>query len=133
MAEAILLILWVGTTIFLGCKIERERKDRESHEWWLSNVKESIYSIESEFRWRCQEIAEEESSNLRFNKYNYSIRISELEKTYKETFTEKVVAQKRVHITTIPEHLVREYNSHISDTADTFRHLGTYITNREEK
>ena len=83
MAEAILLVLWVGTAIFLGCKIEIERKDRKSHEWWLSDVKECIHDIESEFLWQCREIAKEEFSKLRYNECKYSIRIGELEKTYK--------------------------------------------------
>lgn len=133
MAEAILLILWVGTTIFLGWRIESDRKGRESHEWWLSDVKECLNSVQCEFWRRCQEIAEEEFSKLRFNECKYSARIGELEKAYKEEAVEKVNAQKRIYITTVPEHLIREYNRHISDIADTFRYFGNYVNRKEQK
>ena len=83
MAEAILLVLWVGTTIFLGCKIDSDRKKRESREWWLSDVKGCIHSIESDFRRNCKKITEDEFAQQRFDKYRYSIRIRELEEKYK--------------------------------------------------
>jgi hypothetical protein len=124
MGESILLLLWVATTIFLGVKIETDRKNRESHEWWLSEVKECIHSIECEFRHKCEKIAEEEFSKTTLNEYQYSVRIRELEKAYKNNLTDRVIAFKRVRITTVPDHLEQEYLRNISDISSTFRYFG---------
>ena len=132
MAEAILLVLWVGTTIFLGCKIDSDRKKRESREWWLSDVKGCIHSIESDFRRNCKKITEDEFAQQRFDKYRYSIRIRELEEKYKNELTEKVIAQKCVTITTVPEHLAREYERNISNIADTFLYFASVISDNKD-
>lgn len=132
MVEAILFTLWVGTTIFLGCKIESDRKKRESHEWWLLEVKGCIHSIESDFRRNCEKITEDEFARPRFDEYKYSIRIRELEETYKNELTEKVIAQKRVTITTVPEHLAREYERNISNIADTFLYFASLIRDNKD-
>lgn len=123
MAEAILLVLWLGTLFFFGLREEKKRKDRENREYWLSEVKECIHSIEHEFRWDCEKIAES-LFNKSIGEYKYSVKISELEKSYKNDLTEKVVAKKRVHVTTVPNHLVKEYERNISDIADVFRYFG---------
>lgn len=124
MAEAILLILWIGSTIFLGLKIENDRNNRESHMWWLSEVKECIHCIECEFRRKCEKIAEEELSKPSFDKYRYGGRIEELEEAYKKDLTDRVIAIKRVRVTTIPNHLEKEYLRNISDISYTFRYFG---------
>lgn len=125
MGESILLILWVVTTIFLGVKIETDRKSRESHEWWLSEVRECIHSIEYEFHRKCEKIAEEEFSKATFDEYRYSKRIWELEDTYKANLTDRVSALKHVRVTTVPDHLEREYLRNISDISSTFRYFGS--------
>lgn len=131
MGESILLLLWVGTTIFLACKIESNKKAQESHEWWLSDVKGCIHSIESDFQRNCEKITEDEFARQRFDEYRYSIRIRELEEKYKNELTEKVIAQKRVTITTVPEHLVKEYEINISNIADTFRYFARLIRDKD--
>lgn len=131
MVEAILLTLWLGTALFLGYKIDSDRKNRESHEWWLSEVKDCISSIEGEFRCNCEKITEEEFTRQRFDYYKYIGRISELEKKYKNELTEKVIAKKRVTVTTVPEHLAREYESNISDIAYTFRFFARLIKDND--
>lgn len=131
MGEAILLTLWLGTTLFLGYKIDSDRKNRKSHEWWLSEVKDCISSIEGEFRCNCEKITEEEFTRQRFDYYKYIGRISELEKKYKNELTEKVIAKKRVTVTTVPEHLAREYESNISDIAYTFRFFARLIKDND--
>ena len=127
MGESILLLLWVGTTIFLGCKIGSDKKQREDHDWWLSDIKECIHSIQSDFKHNCEKITDDEFAQQKFDEYRYSIRIHELEEKYKNELTEKVIAQKRVTITTIPDHLVREYERNISNIADTFLYFARLI------
>ena len=124
MGESILLILWFVTTMFLGFKIENDRKNRESHAGWLSDVRESIHTIECEFRRKCEKIAEEEFSKPSFNVNRYDIRIRELEEAYKTDLTDRIIALHRVRVTTVPEHLEREYLSNISDISYTFRYFG---------
>lgn len=128
MGESILLVLWFGTTLYLGLKLDKERKDRENHEWWLSDVKDCIHSVEHEFQYNCEKIAMEEFSRQSFNKHKYDTRIRELEKSYKEDVTNKVIALKRVRVTMIPEHIVREYNGNIEKTADTYRFFGDLLS-----
>lgn len=124
MGESILLILWFATTMFLGFKIENDRKNRESHAGWLSEVRASIHTIEWEFHRKCEKIAEEEFSKPSFNGNRYNIRIRELEEAYKTDLTDRIIALKRVRVTTVPEHLEREYLSNISDISYTFRYFG---------
>ena len=124
MAESILLVLWIGTTIFLGLKIENDRNNRESHAMWLSNVRDSIHTIECEFHRKCEKIAEEEFSKPSFDEHRYSGRIWELEEVYKNNLTDRVIALHRVRVTTVPEHLEREYLRNISDISYTFRYFG---------
>lgn len=131
MGETILLIVCFGLIVFFGIRDMKARQDRESHEWWLSDVKACIHRVECEFQWRCREIAEEEFARQKFSEYKYRVRITELEETYKKELTEKVIAQKRVHITTIPDYLIVEYNRNISDIADTFRYFGILLNRKE--
>lgn len=128
MVEAILLTLWIGTTIFLGCKIEHDRKERESHEWWLVDVKSCLRSIECEFRRNCEKITEEELAHHKFDECRFRERIGELREKYLREMTEKAIALKRARITTIPEHLAMEYEHNISDIADSFRYFGSLIS-----
>lgn len=93
---------------------------------WLFDVRESIHSIECEFRWKCEKIAEEEFSKPSFDEYRYSVRIRELEEAYKNNLTDRIIALKRVRVTTVPDHLEREYLSNISDISYTFRYFGNF-------
>lgn len=131
MGEAILLALWAGTSLFFICREIKTKDDRESHEWWLSEVKDCISSIEGEFRCNCKKITEEEFTRQRFDYYKYSGRISELEEKYKNELTEKVIAKKRVTVRTVPEHLAREYERNISDIAYTFRFFARLIRDND--
>ena len=125
MGEALLLALWLGTTIFLGCKIERGRKERESREWWLSDVKGCISGIKGDFRRDCEKIAENEFSRQIFDECRYSNKIRELEEKYKGELTEKVIARMgKYRVKSVPEHLIREYECNISEIADLFRYFG---------
>lgn len=124
MGESILLILWVATTLFLGIKIENNRKNRENHAMWLSDVRDSIHTIECEFRRKCEKIAEEEFSKPSFDEHRYSGRIWELEEAYKTDLTDRVIALHRVRVTTVPDHLEQEYLRNISDISSTFRYFG---------
>ena len=125
MSEAILGISCFALIMYIVIRDYKTRTDRESHEWWLSEVRECIHSIECEFRRKCKKIAEEEFSKTTFNEYRYSKRIWELEDTYKTNLTDRVSALKRVRVTTVPDHLEREYLRNISDISSTFRYFGS--------
>ena len=124
MGEAILLVLWFGTTLYLGLKLQKEREDRENHAWWLSDLKECIHAIEWEFHSKCEKIAEEEFSKPTLNKYQYDVRIRGLEEAYKNNLIDRVISLHRVRVTTIPNHLEREYLRNISDISYTFQYFG---------
>ena len=124
MGEAILLTLWFGTTLYLCWKIENERKERENHAWWLSDLKECIHAIECEFRSKCEKISEEEFTKPTLNEYQYVVRIRELEEAYKNNLIDRVISLHRVRVTTIPNHLEREYLRNISDISYTFQYFG---------
>ena len=113
-------------------------KKREDHEWWLSECRDCIKSVESKFQSRCEEITEEAFKHfkemiphvrdyeLKQRMLNdkiseYISKISDLKKEYIATLYIKLQEQPyRVHITTVPEHLVQEYERNISKTANTF-------------
>ena len=134
MGEAILLSLWLATTIFLVCKIKRDRKSRESREWWLSDVRDCMRGIECEFQQNCEKIIEEEIARQQFNISKYLARISELEKNYKQELTEKVIARMgKYRVKSVPDTLAKEYERNISHIADTFRYFGSIIDTRKEQ
>lgn len=134
MGEAILLSLWFATTLFLIYKIEHDKENRESHEGWLSDVRDCMRGIECEFQQNCQKIIEEEIARQQFNISKYLTRISELEKNYKQGLTEKIVARMgKYFIKTVPEHLAKEYERNISHIAYTFRYFGSMIDTRKEQ
>lgn len=133
MAETILLVLWVGTSLFFICREKKASDDRESHEWWLSEVKECMHSIECNFRRDCKKIIDNA-----FSKRNviggiiigeYRKEITALEKEYKDNLNEKAIARKGKHsISSVPEYLEREYERNISEIADTFRYFGDFMS-----
>lgn len=126
--EAILLVAYFGLFMYVCIRDIKTHQDRKSHEWWLSDVRDCIHSVECEFRRNCLKIAEEEFSQQKYSEYKYNVRISELKEKYKEELTEKIVIQKRVNITTVPEHLIREYERNISEIADTFCDFGNIMS-----
>lgn len=116
--------------MYIGIRDYITRNERESHEWWLSEVKECMHCVECEFQMGCQLLAEKHLSHKRFNEY--AVKISELEALYKKDLTEKIIAQKRgIRVTTLPDHLVREYNRNISVIADTFRYFGNMMSEQQ--
>ena len=56
MAEALLLVLWVGTSLFFIIREIKGKENRESHEMWLSELRECLHSIENEFTRHSQKI-----------------------------------------------------------------------------
>lgn len=141
MAEAILLVLWVGTALFFICREKKAEDDRKNREWQLSEVKECIHSIENEFRWRCQEIAEKEFSQYRkplcnfdsaLNRYTKAVR--ELKEIYTNDLQKKLVARMgKYRITSVPDDLEREYKRNISEIADTFCDFGDFMSEQIKK
>ena len=129
MAEAILLALWVGTTLFFGCREIKTNADREGHEMWLSNLRDCLHSIEGEFRWRCQEIAESEQSRRDYDLYKEQIR--ERKKEYITELYKKVAERKgKYFVRTLPDHVVKEYECNISKIADIYLDLGELYLRR---
>lgn len=122
MTEAILLALWVGTALFFICREIKINANRKSQESWRSDLRECIILIEQDFRIQCRDKAEKYSIA-----YEYSASIEELKRQYLSELHSKIVAKKRITITTIPEDLVREYEREISEIADTYLELGNYI------
>lgn len=133
MGEALLLGLWIGTILILGYKMEHDKNARESHEWWLSDVKSCLRNIECEFRQNCEKIIEEELARRNFDECRYRERIGELREKYLREMTEKAISLKRARITTIPNHLATEYEKNISDIADTFRYFGSLMSEQKQR
>lgn len=123
MTEAILLALWIGTTLFFVCREIKAKKNRDSHEWWLSDLRDCLCSIEGEFRRRCQEIAEAYQSHRDYDLYN--AQISELKKEYISELYDKIVAKKGEYfVKTLPDCIVKEYETNISKITDIYLDLG---------
>lgn len=121
MSEAILLALWVGTALFFIMREIKTNNDRESHEWWLSDLRECLHSIENEFSRRCFEIVK--NSQQKYS--SYLSQISELQDEYKNEVYNKVLATKRITVKTIPQRLLSEYERNISEIANIYRNVLT--------
>ena len=123
MAEAILLLLWVGTFLFFGTREHTKEKQRESHERWLSDLRDCLHSIEGEFRWRCQEIAE--ANQLQRDYDLHVTQLNELKKEYLNELYNKVIEREgKYFVKTLPDYIVKEYKANISKIADIYLDLG---------
>lgn len=129
MTEAILLALWIGTALFFLCREKKINDDRKSREWWLSDLKDCLHSIESEFRWRCQEIAEANQSHGDYDLYH--AKINELKKEYLNELYNNVIERKgKCFVKTLPDYIVKEYEANISKIADIYLDLGKLYLRR---
>ena len=133
MTEAIMLALWVGTAIFFTCREIKKNDDKKSHEWWLSDLRECLHSIERHFSRDCKKIITDAFSGRNVKGGividEYWKAITELKNEYANNLYEKIVAQKgRYGIKSVPEHLENEYKRNISDIADTYRCFGDFMT-----
>lgn len=129
MIEAIMLALWVGTTLFFICREIKQKRDRESHEWWLSDLRDCLHSIEGEFRWHCQEIAEVNQSQRDYD--TYKAQINELKKEYLNELYNKITERKgKYFVKTLPDYIVKEYEVNISKIADIYLDLGELYLRR---
>lgn len=132
MTEAILLALWVGTILFFGIREYKKREERESHEWWLSDLRDCLHSIEGEFRWRCQEIAE--ANQMQCDYDLYYTQISVLKKEYLNEICNKVIERKGKYFAkTLPDYIVKEYEINISKITDIYLDLGKLYLRRRKK
>lgn len=123
----ILTTLWFGTAVliilFFSCREMKAKEDRERHEWWLSNLRDCLHSIESEFRWRCQEIAEANQARRDYDKYK--AQINELKKEYLNELYNKITERKGTYfVNTLPDYIVKEYEINISKVTDIYLDLG---------
>ena len=115
MSEAILLALWVGTALFFIVKEMKAKDDRESHEYWLSELRECLHSIENEFSRRCFEITYDSS---------YCTHIANLKNEYIEEVYNKVISRKGEYfLKTLPGYIASEYERNISEIADIYRNI----------
>ena len=129
MTEAITLALWVGTTLFFICREIKKNDDRKSHEWWLSDLRDCLHSIEGEFRWSCQEITEADQSQHDYDLYN--AQIIELKKEYLNELYNKVIERKgKSFAKSLPDYIVKEYEANISKITDIYLDLGKLYLRR---
>lgn len=130
MTETIMLALWFGTVMFFVCREIKTKSNRESNEWWLSNLRDCLHRIEGEFRWRCQEIAE--ANQLQHDYDTYKAQINELKKEYiNEQLYNKIIERKgKYFVKTLPDYIVQEYEVNISKIADIYIDLGELYLRR---
>ena len=135
--KEILTALWIGTTVliilFFSFREIKAKETREGHEWWLSELKDCIHSVERHFSRECEKIITNAFSGrsvigeIVIDEYQKAI--TELKNEYTNTLYEKIVAQKgKYGIKSVPEHLENEYKRNISDIADTYRYFGDFMT-----
>ena len=130
MIEAITLAFWMGTVLFFICREIKKNDDRKNHESWLSDLRDCLHSIESEFRWHCKEIAEANQSQRDYDIYN--VQISELKKEYLNELYDKVIERKGKYFAkTLPDYVVKEYEVNISKIADIYLDLAKLYLRRK--
>lgn len=127
MSEAIFLALWVGTALFFTIWEKKNRDNRESHEFWLSELRECLHSIENEFSRRCLDCLDclditQDSS--------YDINISNLKEEYIKEVYKNVISRKGEYfLKTLPDYIAKEHERNISEIADIYRNI--YIKQRK--
>jgi pantothenate kinase len=129
MTEAILLALWLGTSIFFICREIKTKASRRSHEYWLSELRECLHGIQNEFSRRCYEITENAFSLHNYS--SYDTQISELKEEYINEVHNKIIARKgKYFLTTLPDHILEEYERNIAEIADIYHNILTINTLR---
>lgn len=151
MVEAILLVVCFGLFMFIGIRETKTRQDKENHAIWLSECRECTHSIENEFRRRCHEITENTISL--YNEYliyncvlieghphitqintviyitdNHHKAIKELKDEYISESKKKIEQRQMYGITSIPDHLAKEYEKNISEIAETYYNFGKLLS-----
>lgn len=125
MSEAILLAFWIGTTLFFICREIKAKDNRESHEWWISDLRDCLHSIENEFSRRCCMVAEQ------YNYSSYSTQITALKNEYINELQNKAVGRMgKYHLTNLPDYIVKEYERNISRIADIYYSLGNILQDK---
>ena len=126
MTEAILLALWVGTSLFFMCREIKEKNSRESHEFWLSELRECLHGIENEFSMKCSKIVEQIFTLRNISHSVYLSQISDLKNEYTHNIQNKIKSRKGEYfVRTLPGYIVKEYERNISDIAHIYNHLIT--------
>lgn len=121
MAEVILIPLWVGTALFFIMRETKGKNDRESHEWWLSELRECLHSIESEFRRQCHDIIDDAISKREYITYKPQRKIEELKKEYLDKVYSKVAERRgQYFLKNLPNYIRKEYERNLSDIADIY-------------
>lgn len=120
MGEVIALVLWVGTTLFFVCREIKQKDERDSEGYWLSDLRECLHSIEREFSRCCLSITSEALLQKDFSSGS-QIKIRELKKKYSNEVYEMVIKRKgQYFLKTIPDHVEREYERNLSEIADIY-------------
>lgn len=140
----------IGLTLFIVLVYnDHKRRERESHEAWLSSVRLSLKKVEYDFRCQCENITEEvfekysdfvrKNANSAMSKtvmYEQKIgfmldyisahekEIENLSGKYISEIDEKVKAiMGQYSIKTVPASLKREFETNTSEIVDIFKNI----------
>lgn len=115
MSEAILSALWIGTTLFFVFREIKAKEERKSHNYWLSELRECLHSIQNEFSRRCSEIVKDNLPDT---------IISKLQEEYINEVYKKVVSRKGEYFAkSLPDYIVKDYERNISEIADIYHNI----------
>lgn len=163
MGEIILSIVAFALFMYIVIHDYNTRKNKESHESWLSECKDCLHSIENEFRHRCEEITKESfskytgtiywcnldckrlSGELLDLKYrimfnlarDYKEEIDRAKQEYLNTLYDKATERMKwrgfINFTSFPDHLEKAYERNISEIADTYCNFGDLMSSQISK
>ena len=131
MTEAIFLVLWFGTVMFFVFREIKINDDRKNREHYRSELRYCLHSIECEFQKHCQEIITNAFSGRNVSGGvvvdKYWEEIATLKEEYTNRLYEKVDERMKRKVSTLPDHLIEEYERNISEIACTFRNIGDFM------
>ena len=143
MGEIIMTAIAAALFLYIVIHDYNTRKNKESHESWLSECKDCLHSIESEFYHECRDLTDKYMAEYTNRVYHcshcddhvrkfrtdlmmnasqeYLSAIAELKEKYLDSVFDKAVKRMGEHrLKSIPNHLEQEYERNISKIADTF-------------
>lgn len=150
MGEIILSIVAFALFMYIVIHDYNTRKNKESHESWLSDCKDCLHSIESEFYLKCKTLTDKYLADYSSRVYHcshndkyvrkfhtdmminaskdYLSEIDELKKEYIDDMFDKAVKRMgKYRLKSIPSHLEQEYERNISKIADAFHDIDSSI------
>lgn len=151
--EDALLLIAVFVFFFSHLFRDHREKERQDHEWWVSDCRNALKAVSCEFEQSCWEITDryfEQHNRILCGYSRYTVTAKELDtlsrisrdhlraiKALKMDYLENPenasAWKSRMRNRTPPDYLMKEYQAEVSDIADAFFRINDIMRTQAEE